>query len=284
MTDAPAGVEGKDTTIIPSDWREHIPSDVKEWDEFKNSDSPEKFFQQMASHRSMLGQSVRIPGEDAGDGANKEFYEKIMGKVPGLMRTPDVDNDEVMQDVWSRLGKPEDADGYGEVSVEDYTPSADDLKALRQIAHDAGLTKSQYSKLAKAMLSADMAAQAKVKTGLSDDQKALATQWGAATEQRTKVARAIAVQTGAPDSLLQLIDAGEADSTTMQWLYSLSQQVSGEDNPMANQDSNIPTPAELGNKIDDIMNNHEHPYWTPDHPGHKAAVENMLELRRKAAA
>ena len=271
------------STTIPMDWKQMIPSDVQEWDEFKNSDSAEKFFQQMASHRAMLGQSVRIPGEEAGDDQRSEFYTKIMNKVPDLMRTPDIDNDEVMGDVWSRLGRPEAADGYGDPTVDDYTPAEGQLSKLKEIAHKAGLTKKQFQSMALELITADAAAHTAAKDHHTDDQKSLASEWGAALDHRTKAAAAIARQTGAPESLLQMVEGGEADSKTMQWLFTLSQQMGGEGNPIANQDPNMMAPAELQGQIDDIMNNNDHPYWNKNHAGHDRAVEKMVDLRRKLA-
>ena len=269
MTDSDSGTDSstdtgtltdgeKGSTQMPGDWRDHIPNDVKEWQEFKTADTAEKFFKQMGDHRSMLGQSVRIPGEDAGDEARSEFYDKLMNKVPELMRTPDIDNDEVMNDVWARLGRPEAATDYEPPTVEGSETSTEQFEQLQKIAHDAGLTKKQFSKLAEKLIGADIETANAMKESQSADQKALATEWGAALEQRTKVARAVAEKTGAPDSLLQMIDAGQADTNTMKWLFGLSKSM-GESMPISNQEPSIDTPSQVRGQIDDIMGNNNHP-------------------------
>jgi hypothetical protein len=42
------------------------------------------------------------------------------------------------------------------------------------------------------------------------------------------------------------------------------------------------TPGEAKMRISEIMNNREHPYWVTSDPGHKAAIERMLELHKLA--
>lgn len=68
-------------------WQDLLPENVRGWDEVKNSDSPEKFFGQMENLRSMMGKSIRIPTEDAGEEAMQAFMEKVTS-VDGVMVKP----------------------------------------------------------------------------------------------------------------------------------------------------------------------------------------------------
>lgn len=70
------------------DWRASLPESVREWDEAKNSDSPEKFYDQMANLRSMMGKSIRIPSPDAGTEAREQFLNKLK-EVDGVMARPE---------------------------------------------------------------------------------------------------------------------------------------------------------------------------------------------------
>ena len=60
-----------------NDWREALPENVRGWDEAQNADSADAFFKQIGDLRSHLGNSIRVPSDDAGDDTRKEFFEKL---------------------------------------------------------------------------------------------------------------------------------------------------------------------------------------------------------------
>lgn len=286
MQDSPADNADDTTQLHTVEWKENLksvaPEYVSEWDEFKNSDSPEKFFDQIKNHRSMLGQSIRVPGEDAGEEAMKEFYGKLQAKVPGLMPTPDPEDADSYNHVLATLGKPDKTDGY---NTEGIKMDAEELGELKQLALDAGLTRKQFKEFTSKLAGRKSERNEALQAQMSEDQKALRGEWGTAFEQRAKIAANVALKTGAPENLVKAIGAGEADSGTMRWLYSLAEQFGGETLNFS-PDSNDPvaTPGELQGQIDDIMNNSKHPYWQTGHPGHKAAVDKMVELQRRLSA
>lgn len=88
--------QGDAQEVSQGNWAESLPESVRDWDEVKNSDSPEKFFDQVANMRSMIGKSIRIPSEDAGEEAMQDFIQKLQ-QVDGVMM------------------KPENADGWQEM-------------------------------------------------------------------------------------------------------------------------------------------------------------------------
>lgn len=284
VEDSPADFEG-DTTKLHTDWRENLtkvaPEYVTEWDEFKNADSPEKFFDQLKNHRSMIGQSVRIPGSEAGEEQLSEFYNKLQSKVPGLMRTPNPDDPNQVRDVFSKLGLPEKPDDYN--VAENIGIDSETLGAYRALAHEAGLTKAQFNKFIS-----DLGGRSKQSAEQTDAQRkediaGLRGEWGAAFEQRAGICAKVAQRTGAPEGLCQAIEKGEADSKTMKWLYSLSTQMGSEGMNFTDSQAALPTPADIQGTIDDIMQNPQHPYWVPNHPNHRQAVDKMLDLRRALA-
>ena len=104
---------------MSEEWKATLPESLQSWDEVTNSDSPEKFWEQMSNQRKLIGDSIRIPSEEAGDDSWNAFNEKIMNKVPTLMRTPNSDDSDSINDVLKRLGKPEDVDGYKLLDITD---------------------------------------------------------------------------------------------------------------------------------------------------------------------
>lgn len=278
-------VENDDDTtkLTGNEWREMLqsvaPEYVNEWDEFKNADSPEKFFDQIRNHRSMLGQSVRIPSGDAGREQMEEFYSKIQSKVPGLMRTPDPDQPEQVKDVFRKLGAPEKPDDYKLDSNSDLDPET--LGAYRRMAHEAGLTKEQFQKFTGQLFSTEAERAKQLADQREQDSAALRGEWGGAYEQRSTIAASVARKTGAPDALVAAVEKGEADSSTMRWLYGLSQQFGQEGVNFTNNQEAVSTPAEIEGQISDILSNNQHPYWDKGHPSHDAAVKRVLDLRMK---
>jgi len=276
-------VASSESTVMSADWRNNLPEKVRGWDEVKNSDTAEKFFDQIANQRSLMGQSIRVPGEDAGEESMSAFYEKLRSKVPGLMRSPDPDDADAVNHVLEALGKPVDVDGYRLDDSANVT--AEQLAELRGIAQEAGLTKAQFKSVAGKILNTNKESNEATEAHYKDQTDALRSEWGAAYNERLGLAKDIAERTEAPESLLKAIEEGKADAATVKWVYQLSKQLGGE-----SATSGVPvettrgkatlTPAEANNVIDDVMNNSKHPYWINSHPNHDSAVQTMVGLRR----
>src|SRR5210317_1139444 len=93
-------------------WRESLPEDLRENKTLADVKDVGSLAQQFIDSQQMIGQSIRIPGPDAGEEAWKNFHSKLTDKVPTLIPTPDPDNEEVMSALYNRMGRPEDPEGY----------------------------------------------------------------------------------------------------------------------------------------------------------------------------
>lgn len=271
-------------TQISSNWRDLVPEKYHEWDEMKQSESAEQFFDQVANMRSLVGSSIRVPSDEAGDEAWGDFYSKVERKNANIMRKPDIDNDEVMNDVWGSLGRPDTPAKYDLPELNDYSVSDSRAQQLKEMAHGANLTKKQFKKLVGDMLGSEQAQSNSQIETVSNDRKALSTEWGEAMESRSNQALSIAKASGAPQGLVDAVAAGKADKATMQWLYNMSKQMTTEGNPMATLENHVDSPMDIQQKIDDMMNNTEHAYWNGSHPQHDRAVQKMLGLRKQLAS
>ncbi len=265
-------------------WQESLPENIRDWDEVKNSDTPEKFYEQMANMRSLLGKSIRVPSEEAGDETWSEFYTKLQNKAPDLMRKPDVDNDDAMHDHFTSLGKPDLPSKYDIPELDGYSVPEDRADELKAMAHKANLTAKQFRTLAADLFGNEATLVKSRDDKLASERNVLENEWGDALEQRTQLALDIAENTGAPDTLLNAIKEGQADTNTMKWLFSLSKQISTEGMNMTPLGDVIDSPVDIQQKIDDIYANPEHPYWHESHPNHSKAVQNMLDMMRKIAS
>lgn len=267
-----------DTTKLSMDWKNNLPKEVQQWQEVQQSDSPEKFFDQMANMRKRMGQSIRVPGQDAGEEQLNEFYENLQKRVPGLMRTPNPEDPESMEQVMRALGKPEDESGY---ALEDATE--EELKDLRAMAKEVGMTKAQFKKFAEGMLGANKLGKAQFEERITREQMTLKQHWGAATDERYQDILNIAEATGASEALINEIKNKTIDANTAKWLYQLGKQLGGEAVQAHVQQKQM-APDEARESIDDILNNPQHPYWHASHPDHQKAVDKVINLHRLANA
>ena len=124
----------------------------------------------------MVGNSVRIPAEDASDEAKAEFMEKIAG-VEGILRKDD-------PDLMVKLGKPESIEGYDfsetvTADVLDADPGISlELENFKAVAHDIGLTNEQATKLVDMQMQNLTARNEAVDTGREEAEAALKKMWG----------------------------------------------------------------------------------------------------------
>ena len=266
-----------------NNWRDSLPENVKDWDEARNASDQAAFWQQMEAHRKHLGQSIRIPTEDAGVDTVNQFHEKLLNKVPGLMRVPDVDNPEIMAETFAKLGAPAEADGY---QMPDRDLGLDDGKfqMLQSIAHAAKFTKTQWNQFITQIAESDASSAKAAEEAINANREALQSDWGAATDERLATVAKIAELTGAPESMQQVIKDNKLDPASANWLYNLSKQLDGEGLQVAHQQAN-PTyaPQEASDSINDIYSNPDHPYHNPGHPGHRDAKLKMHKLRLQRA-
>lgn len=274
-------------------WQDVLPENVREWDEVKTAgDDPQKFWDQISNHREFLGQSIRIPGPDAGDEAWAKFNEKLVAKVPTLIPAPNTDDPVVMDAFYSKIGRPAKPEDYKipemKVEVEGYQMDMKPIEILRPIAHKHGVTQKQFEGIVKEMTEANAAMVVESGKAKAEKIKGLETEWGAAYEQNYSKAIAAAKNSKAPEALLKALESKQADPSVVKWLHSLSETMGGgEDNPLLrdkNSNNKPPTmtPAEAQERIDEIMGNREHPYWIASHPQHKDAMERMLRLQKLA--
>ena len=273
-------------------WYSGMPESVQGWDEVKNSDSADKFWDQMSNQRSRLGRSITIPGEDAGDEQWAEFNTKVMNKVPTLMQKPDLENAEAMSNLYGSLGRPEKAEDYTVPEIKDAQDKTVDMsqaKDFQNIAHKHGLNQGQYEGIVQEITGLNMVAKDNAHQAHVESHAELKKEWGADYNRRMSVAVNIAKLTDAPDNIVKMLTDGAGAVSDYKWLFGLAQKFKGEGKNLindANDDEIKLTSEQVDTKINEIRNNKKHAYWDKTAPGHKAALTKMKELyeiKEKAA-
>ncbi len=210
-------------------WHDVLGPDAGNWDEVKNSENMEGFMSQMGNMRSLLGNSIRIPSEEAGAEDWSAFNEKLTSKVPGLLKIPDLDDSDGRKALYDKLGRPEKHEGYDPV---------DDMPDLREVAHEAGLSKRQYEVMMKAAQGNQNEIMDMVKENTQKSQIELKNKWGEAYPQRTQAIQNLINQTEAPQALKDMVAKGSLNGEMSEWLYGIVKQFGGEEaiiNDVTNQ-------------------------------------------------
>ena len=265
------------TIADTADWRASLPEDIrgaKAFESVKDVDSLAKQFLDAQSH---IGNSIRIPGEEAGQEAIDAFHQKLMNKTD-LMVKPTTPEDYAK--VFESMGKPEDGKGY---TVPEGTEGNYDH--LREMALNANMTNKQFESMVQSVASLDAAALESQQTQQAESRGVVEKEWGAAFDQNSSKAIALLEATGAPDSVIDLAKAGNIDGDSLRWFHALSQKIGGGEGSNAVSDlggDQIMTPSEALFKKGEIMDNKESPYWNESHPRHKEFQDKVMSLRKLA--
>lgn len=263
-------------------WSTNLPESVQEWDEVKNSDTPEKFWDQMVNMRSFLGQSIRIPGEGASTEDQTAFHEKILSKVPGLIYTPDYENEEATGKFYNALGRPEETEGYKAPEVDAKGVALNDapVKAFMPIAHKHGLSQRQFEGIVADMTSMNVESAIVDAAKIQEQATLLKNEWGMAFDGNMVRIGNVIKNTGAPVALQEAIAAGRVDPSTAKWLLGIANSFKGEGSNLIDDKSQdgILSPKQARTEISEILNNKEHSYWHPERPDHKDAKDHLRRL------
>lgn len=269
------------------DWRTQFISDeyLRGNPALKDFDSVEGLARNFIDLQSHVGNSIRIPSEDAGPEARKEFYKKLGEKVPGLMPVPNSDDPEALATVYNQLGRPESPDKY---VIPDMGEGVDNrtTEQFRDVAHRHGLTQKQFEGIVKDITQANLQGAQQFQAAHDAEMKSLRDQeWGVAYDDNLQLALNVAESTNAPPELVAAIKGNQATAATLKWLYGIGKQMVGEGKPLTSDQNNKDgrmIPSEAAARISEIMNNKQHPYWNPSDPGHNNALKRMLELQKMA--
>ena len=273
-------------SALPDDkqWFAGMPEELHE--AMGKFDGPEALARGYQNLETATGTSIRIPGEDAGEEDRKAFLAKLTKAAPELMVKPDLEGDN-KHDVMRTLGMPDSAEGYQLPPAEgvDSKALAEEMKPLREMAHEAGLTNDQYTAIAKSMLGANHAQNEAAQQAFAKDVTQLKNDWGDAYGDRYRAASEIAKRTGAPEQINQLFKDGAVNTETIRWMYDLHKAFGSEGSELTTQPGGAHIddgPAEAKAKLAEIYNNREHPYWVSSHPDNQEAIKNVVRLQKQA--
>ncbi len=253
-----------------------LPEAIHEWDEVKNSETPEIFWDRMSNMRKKIGTGLYKPGEDAGKEDVAAFLTKAVELSGGkLLPKPDADNAEAMAALHMAMGRPENAEGYEFAELEGHKMGDDYKKFISELGFKLNLTKTQLKGMDETFRTRDLNVASEAQGKFKDDLKTLNQEWGFAYDQRVHMAKKV-VGTFFP----HLDPTTEFSASELRSFYSIGKQFASGGKEFFEQGDhtdNQLTPNDAAAKISEMRNNKDHPYNNMQDPGHKAAKKQMRE-------
>lgn len=235
----------------PQNWRDSLPPDLKDAPTLQDIPDINALAKRFIDTKAMVGNSMRLPTEDAGADDIQAAVDKILGNEKlGLMRKPDPEDIDGLNSIYNSLGRPEDISGYQAPEGVD----ANAFGAMAEKAHELGLTKAQYENLSQAhaaLVKGEVdAAITERNTGLQQ----LQGEWGLAYDEKVHRAADLVKLTKGPEDLMTAVTEGNVNAATLRWLDSLATQMGQEGTNLAQQIGGVhqQTPDELRQRANEI--------------------------------
>lgn len=246
MTDEPL------TEDSAPDWRESLPDDMRDLPIVKDTPDVPTLVKRLQDTQAMVGSSVRIPTDAAGQEDIAAFNQKVLEReYLGLMQKPDQTNAEVMAQVYNSLGRPEDPGGYESPEGVD----AQTFGAVATTAFELGLSKQQYAGLAAKL---NEIQNAQIQQVVDERDKAVSqvrNEWGASFDERVTRAKSVVQALGGHELLEQALSEGTADAPTLRLFDAIATQMGKEGTEVAKQLTQVTqqTSDELRQRRDELI-------------------------------
>lgn len=249
-------------------WRDSLPDDLKGSPSLEGVNDVETLAKRFIDTKKMVGaNTVKIPGSDASDEERAAFYDK--------------------------LGRPESPDKYElpqEGLPEGFEPNEGRLTAMREAAHQAGISAQQFAALARAdaeyMESEKTAFGEQVTQSQQESIDALKKEWGAAFDQNLDLAKKAVRHFGGDDLVKFMDESGVGNDPAMAKAMAKVGRMIAEDEVVGGGRGQQfgHTPAEARQEITQLYADKKfmEAYTTPHNPAHSDAVKKMRELMAEA--
>jgi len=258
---ATAAAEPASVPTAPVDWRTGLPPDLqtdKTLSQIKDVPTLAKAY---VDAQKMVGGSIRLPGEKA---------------------TPE-ERQKILDDVYAKLGRPENADGYQIAHPplpEGATWDERGESLMRGAMHQAGLNTRQaqlmYDTYARMIEGQARELVVRNLQGQVESVKALKQEWGPAYNRNLDLVHQV-VHTRADDALRSMLDAtGLGNHPLIVRAFLALAEQDAEDGIIAGDVMGVTAPGIAQVKLDEILGNPNHPYWKGD----PEAVEHVQGLRK----
>ena len=207
------------TSDLAEDWKASLPEGLVDAPFIKAAATLEQARSELDNAAFWKGNSILKPGANASDEAKAENLARVRELYPNLVEIPEAGSEEYGE-FFAKIGKPEAADGY--VPPEGAVIGEDEMAQLREVAHKANWTQSQFKAYIEQISTSRADANAASKQALDAELAALNKEWGATYEARMgEVAAFVAADPEVPAYIRNALDAGTLDAASIKWIHKL---------------------------------------------------------------
>lgn len=256
--------------------------------DFKDINSLAKSY---VNAQKLIGNSVRIPSEDASQEAKAEFLNKLKS-IDDVVVKPTSDDPSEREEFLNKLGRPESPDQYDFNEVVDpnivqHPDVSAELDTFKNIAHEIGITKEQANKLVDMRMQTLKEHTESQKQQVEEAKQELRGMWGQDYENRMNIAKQTAklYSEKYPDAMTDLINGPTGSNPA--FINMLAELGKGfkEQGHVGLQKAQFGTsPDEALSKISEKRSDagFMKAYTDERHPGHSKAVKELNDLYKLA--
>jgi len=240
------------------DWKSSLPDDLRNDPTLNNFKDVESLAKTVVHQQKQMGGRIHIPKTE------EEYSE-----------------------VYSKLGRPDDASAYELNVPQGLEPYFNEqaLNDFKSVAHKIGLNQNQVNALMEYQSGAinyelenqpAMLAQQKEQV-----ESQLKSEWGLDFQKNMRAAHR-ALQVYGDDEIIDLMNGPAGNNPAVVKLFARLGAEVTEDMAQNTQRSNVAvSPLDAQDEINSTMANPSHPYFDASHPEHRTAVERMRQLHEK---
>lgn len=242
------------------DWKQSIPEEFKSHKSLENVPDIPTLVKNYVNAQSMIGQSIRLPKDDAKPEEWDAFYAK--------------------------MGRPATAKDYAAKMPEGIKAEETEFNGFLEAAHKMGMNKSQvqgmldwYGKSVSSMTENQTAALVAAK---EESANALQKEWGANFPKNLALAKRALDNIG-DDSVKQMFEtSGLGNHVGFVKMLAQVGELLAESGLIGGKVDGVLDSNQAIAEISVIRGNREHAYHNPSAPGHKEAIERMQQLYQLA--
>jgi len=192
---------------------------------------------------------------------------------------------EEVNEFYTKLGRPEEATGYGIAVPEGGDPNF--AAWAQDTFHSAGLSKAQSDAVTAAWAefvgNKTQQSTEAAEIAVTDATNALKKEWGAAYDANVKMVDQAAAKLGMSEDQLTALNQSMGGAAAMKFVHNLATQIG--DHGVDEGDSvnsGVMTPQDAQNELDALMGSKEfqEAWLDRSHPNHRNMVERKAQLAR----
>lgn len=249
--------------------------------DFKSIDDLAKSY---VNAKSMIGNSLRIPSEDASDEAKAEFFKKLES-VPGIVRF----DENKLDVIYDKLGRPQTPANYEVKFDETLNKNPDLQQGFLSKAHEVGLNSKQAQAIVDYQNQFIRAAADQLKEQVLEYQDQVKRELGPEFQNRM-----VAANTGVKMMANKYPELGDllrnnplfANHPAIVNMFANVGKQAIEGSAPTGEAGAMKfgmSAAEAQSRINEIRHNPNHPSKNPRDPNHKMELERLQELYRIAS-